>query len=315
MAIFIHKKFIQITLFTFLILLSVATTVKSQENSYVQFEKVEVATTPHKQTLYRLDYIYRIEGRDTVYIKQIGTVPAKGHLIYFAEKPEVEFRDPVNNSIIKIVEYKVFKANEDSQVADSSHNGVTATPTRIPGATSESTTPDSTITPDGITPESPGTVNSIVEWDTRMLTSNSIVQASGRLNFLGGVDIPKESEFQETARSESWVSPPTFQEIALGVFNKKFPLGIKPFQRDNLFFFLTPYIELSGLPNNLRGQVALLISQPYDSKGNKFIFRVQSLIREKRRREAIWSQTNISEETKRSASNLIDQILNEFKKI
>lgn len=264
MFIRIRKNFTGIALLAFFILLPVTSTVKSQEEPYVRFKKVEVATTPQKKTLYRLDYVYKFEGYETVYIKELGFVPAQGHLIYFADDIKVEFRDPTNGSIIKIVNYPVIFRNE--------------------------------------------------EWSFLRRDSISARAYNSKLNYLGGIDLPTENEFLEIARSESWVSPPTFQEIVLSVLNKKFPLGIKPFQRDNLFFFVTPYIELSGLPSNLRGQLALLISQPYGRNGNKFLFRVQPLIREKRRREATWKKVNISKETQRAASNLIDEVLNELKK-
>lgn len=272
-----RKKPLQIVFSTFFILLSATSAVKAQETSFVGFNKVEVATTPQGKTVYRLDYIYKFEGRDTVYIKELGSVPSQGHLIYFADEPKIEFRDPTNNSIIKVVEYKVSNVNDDARIFDAE----LAEPT------------DST---------------------SNLLLGSPRRDTSEPIESLGGIDLPPESEFLEIARSERWQSPSTFQEVALTVLNKIFPLGIKPFQRDNHFFFVTPYVDLRGLPNSLRGQVALLISQPYERNRNKFFFRVQPLIREKRKREATWKKENVSRETQRAATNLINNIFNEFKK-
>ena len=58
----------------------------------------------------------------------------------------------------------------------------------------------------------------------------------------------------------------------------------RPFERDGRTFIVTTYspLEIRGVREGVLGQVALLVSYPYDATTGVYDFHVQSLVREGR---------------------------------
>lgn len=74
--------------------------------------------------------------------------------------------------------------------------------------------------------------------------------------------------------SDSTQDQAGFLPKTLRTLNNWFPSGYTIRQDGPVTSFVTVYREVEGLPSNLRGEVAVRISFPYDPNGNQCYFRV-----------------------------------------
>ena len=73
----------------------------------------------------------------------------------------------------------------------------------------------------------------------------------------------------------------------------------------------TTYTLLENLPRNLIGQIAVLISHPYDSRNKQFEYRIQFVVREKRTQSGKWNY-QIGEEARKSSEEFISRLIGKF---
>lgn len=68
----------------------------------IMVNAVAKGNTSQGMTLYKVNYSYEFKGRDTVFIKGLGLVPAKGQFVYLTEDPRVEFLDSAGGRVIGV---------------------------------------------------------------------------------------------------------------------------------------------------------------------------------------------------------------------
>jgi hypothetical protein len=126
----------------------------------------------------------------------------------------------------------------------------------------------------------------------------------------GALDLPSESEFvsflSETAQDQGAFLPKALQKL-----NRWFPAGYTIRQDGQVTSLMTIYRDVEGLPSNLRGQIAIRLSYPYDPNSNQFFFRVYMVTRQRPKKSADWQSP--SPETQKVFDNFVRQLLQEFK--
>jgi hypothetical protein len=125
------------------------------------------------------------------------------------------------------------------------------------------------------------------------------------------IDVPEESNFPQTYRSGVWSYSASFQKVANTVLNKLFDDGYRAYDKDKVNYLLTTYASLEGLPGNLIAEISVLLSHPYNPGSNKFEYRVQFKVRERRIKSGNW-RNELSEETKRVSEKFIKDLLEEL---
>ncbi|HLG12943.1 MAG TPA: hypothetical protein VJH03_00245 [Blastocatellia bacterium] len=125
-----------------------------------------------------------------------------------------------------------------------------------------------------------------------------------------GIELPNDADILEAARNERWAYRTSFQIAINTVLNNKFSYYVA-FERDNRHYHLTPYVSLKGLPKNLRAEIAIRLSHPYDSKRNEFWFRIQFAARERPIKEENWRPA-VTEEVKKAADSFINDTIKEL---
>jgi hypothetical protein len=127
----------------------------------------------------------------------------------------------------------------------------------------------------------------------------------------GALDLPKESEFvnflSDTSQDPVGFLPKTFQKL-----NNWFPGGYVVRQEGQVTSLVTVYREVEGLPANLRGQIAIRLSYPYDPNNGKFFFRVYTVIRQRPKKSADWLSATPA--TQKVFDVFAKQLLNDLKK-
>lgn len=108
-------------------------------------------------------------------------------------------------------------------------------------------------------------------------------------------EFPEESRFPLFFRSGAWSSPATFPGAASSVIQRYFPSGYNAHQAGEVNYLVTTYrnLEISNPHNdttiqNLRSQIAIVISQPYDPAGNRFNYHIQFVARDRPRMSTTW---------------------------
>jgi hypothetical protein len=264
------------------------------QDSSINLRSILKAITPEGKLVYRIDYDYNFPDHEQVYIEQLGIVSGKGRLVYFSDKPNIEVRDPLSKRILRNFIYSEWSDesnNANKSLDNFDFSRLESIQTREMGRSKPSS-----IIGMGIQNESTGRINALI----------------------GGIELPPDEDFLEVAivRTDIWQSSFSFQDTVIKVLNSLFPLGTKPFQRDNKFFIKTPFFPLSNLPKNLIGEVSLLIAQPFDKNGNKLTYRIQPLMRERRIKESKWKyskNTKVSPEVINASNNFVGEIINQIK--
>jgi hypothetical protein len=123
----------------------------------------------------------------------------------------------------------------------------------------------------------------------------------------GSTDMPTESDFKPFFLSESRPDATGFHLRAQSVLNSLFPSGYAVRQSGGISYYMTTYRPLEGLPENLRGQVAVMISHPYDASGDRFNFRVQFVARQKPKKSGEW-QYELPDDTRRMVEELVKRL-------
>ena len=105
-----------------------------------------------------------------------------------------------------------------------------------------------------------------------------------------------------------WASSASFQTIANDVLNRSFPSGYKAYSANDLNYLQTTYVPLKDLPLNLIGEIAVLVSHPYEKRNKEFDYRIQFVVREKRIQSGKW-RYEISDQTRKSSEQFIDRFI------
>jgi hypothetical protein len=128
---------------------------------------------------------------------------------------------------------------------------------------------------------------------------------------MGGssTDTPARSEFADNFRLGFWKQKSPFSVHAMKVLNQQFTSGLLPTITDanGENVLITAYHPLSGLPEDLFGEVAVLVSHADKYANEELSFRVRWNAREKRKLTR-W-RTPISEPTKQAAEAFVSKLL------
>lgn len=133
-------------------------------------------------------------------------------------------------------------------------------------------------------------------------------------------EFPEESKFPTFFRSGSWTPPATFPGAAIKVIQKYFPSGYNPRQTGQVNYYVTTYRNLQ-VPNpnndsaiqNLRSQVAIIVSQPYDQTTNSFTYRIQFIARDRPRMSTTWRYgADRHRATEMAAQQFINELIAEL---
>jgi len=109
------------------------------------------------------------------------------------------------------------------------------------------------------------------------LKETVVVAAKPPLN-----EVPSQAEFPPAFQSFVWEGASSFPAIANAVLGKYF--HYLPQEANGQTFFATTFtpLALHDVPSGVLGQVALLLSFPYDRLTRKYSFHVQCIVREGR---------------------------------
>lgn len=133
-------------------------------------------------------------------------------------------------------------------------------------------------------------------------------------------EFPDEKQFPAFFRSDVWSPPTTFPLAAMKVINKYFPSGHNSKQNGQLNNYITTFRNLQ-VPNpnndvnirNLRSQIAIILSQPYDAAKDSFTYHVQFVARDRPRMSTTWRYGDDRHDaTKTSARDFIDTFIAEL---
>ncbi len=126
-------------------------------------------------------------------------------------------------------------------------------------------------------------------------------------------DLPRESDDPDTSRSAIWKGPDKFSSVAINVIQKYFPLGYAARNKNSVDYYVTTYRGLEVADPSVRGQIALIVSQPYDKTNNQFSYHVQFVARDKPRMSSTYRYgDDRSQETLHAAAGFIDQVMSEI---
>ena len=211
----------------------------AQQDSAKIDATVSTFRTSNNELVYKISYSYDFVARSTVFIDNVGLVPARGRLAYFSYDSNITFRESRVERELLIV----------SLLGRGVYTSVGPAP-----------------------------------------------------------DFPDESDFPKSYRSGIWVFSSSFQIVTNDVLNQAFPSGYKAYSANNLNYSQTTFARLRNLPVNLIGEIAILVSHPYDVRDKKFEYHIQFLVREKRIQSAKWRYES-SDETRQAAEVFIDNLI------
>jgi hypothetical protein len=211
----------------------------AQQSSVKVDATVSTFRATNNDLVYKISYSYDFVARRTVFIDNVGLVPARGRLAYFSYDSNIIFRESRAERVLLAV----------SLLGRDVYTSVGPAP-----------------------------------------------------------DFPDESDFPKSYRSGVWVFSSSFQIITNDVLNKAFPSGYKAYSANNLNYSQTTFTRLRNLPVNLVGEIAVLVSHPYDVRNKTFEYHIQFLVREKRIQSAKWRYES-SDETRQAAEAFIDNLI------
>ncbi len=141
---------------------------------------------------------------------------------------------------------------------------------------------------------------------TLPLIETAIVAAKPPLN-----EVPSESQFPEQFRSFQWESSDSFHVHADAVLGRYF--RYLPSERNHTTYIVTTFapLQLQNLPSGVLGQVALLLSFPYNKNSGSYSFHIQSLVREGRTHSEEYRPTSRAEII-RASDKLVDGLVTEL---
>jgi hypothetical protein len=127
------------------------------------------------------------------------------------------------------------------------------------------------------------------------------------------VELPDESGFPSAYRSGSWLHSTSFQKNTSKILNKHFTSGYIVYESGGMSKFLTTYKKLSGMPERLFGEIAILISHSLNVTSNELYFHIHFKARE-RKSHTDW-RNNITEATKNVAVRFTSDLLAELREV
>lgn len=127
-------------------------------------------------------------------------------------------------------------------------------------------------------------------------------------------DLPRETDFSPAFRSEVWSVPAVFHDRAARIIQKHFPFGYEVRQNNGVNYYTTTYRKLAVPHKNLRSQISVRVSHPYDATERKFIYRIHFVARDQPRMSNEWRYGDDRNElTKGAATAFIEALIEEFR--
>lgn len=127
-------------------------------------------------------------------------------------------------------------------------------------------------------------------------------------------DLPRETDFSPAFRSEVWSVPAVFHDSAARIIQKHFPFGYEVRQNDGVNSYTTTYRKLAVPHKNLRSQISVRVSHPFDATERKFIYRIYFVARDQPRMSTEWRYGDDRNElTKEAATAFIEALIEEFR--
>ena len=248
--------------------------VPAQLVSSVKVTRVQRAIYGFRQ-FYYVSFYYAFDNYNNIFITGLGQVSPRGSFTYYTENPIILFRESESGLILK----RINLTDSRTFTFNTSKN----------------------------------TIASRITSDDLVIKQKSIDPS---LSIAQGVDnFPSdEKKFGNKSTVESWIRPPELSNILNQVLNTKFPLGYNNYQRDSKFYFMTSWTKLPELPENMRGEISILISYSIPDKPRDTIkYSISTLVREKRLKESQWS-FEVSDKTEAAASKYVKNFIDNLKK-
>jgi hypothetical protein len=139
------------------------------------------------------------------------------------------------------------------------------------------------------------------------------LKETGRTMGDDSTDLPKEADFLENARSGTWKGPGVFSSTAINVIQKYFPLGYAARNKNAMDYYITSYRGLEVPDVQLRSQIALIVSHPYDKTNKQFSYHVQFVARDRPRMSSSYRYgDDRSQETLDAAAVFVNRLMTEL---
>jgi hypothetical protein len=102
------------------------------------------------------------------------------------------------------------------------------------------------------------------------------------------VEMPSESDFGSAALNETRTATANFFESLSRLFNREFISGYRVNQVGGANQYVTTYRVIQGVPENLRAEIAVMVSHSTAASAPPMPFRLQYLVRQKPKRSDKW---------------------------
>lgn len=104
----------------------------------------------------------------------------------------------------------------------------------------------------------------------------------------GLLEMPAEGDFGSAALNETRTTAANFFESVSRLFNREFISGYRVNQVGGTNQYVTTFRALQGVPENLRAEIAVMVSHATATSAPPVPFRLQYLVRQKPKRSEKW---------------------------
>lgn len=125
-------------------------------------------------------------------------------------------------------------------------------------------------------------------------------------------DIPEESQIPKSHIEVNWSRPIAFRETIASALSKWFYFLSE--EKGTIKYLKTTYTDLVGLPKGYSGQVALVISYPFNPTNGGFSFWIQVVVREKLSLDQ-WRWSSLNKPTEDAARRFVSTLIEDLEKM
>lgn len=123
-------------------------------------------------------------------------------------------------------------------------------------------------------------------------------------------DYPAKNDVPSTYQIGTWSGAGSFPLAVLEVASKYFLFGAIAQQEGGINRYKTQYRTLDISDPQTRAQIALIVTQPYDEKGGRFVYHLTSVVRDRPRMSNTYRYGNeVDSGTQSAAQKFIDSFM------
>ena len=120
------------------------------------------------------------------------------------------------------------------------------------------------------------------------------IKATRRSEGGGGLlEMPTETDFGSAALNETRTAAANFFESVSRLFNREFLSGYRVNQVGGTNQYVTTFRAIQGAPDNLRAEIAVMVSHSTAASAPPVPFRLQYLVRQKPKRSEKWDYSQL----------------------